>query len=719
MTYLTPSLRSLFRILSLTIVLAAAAGAQTKDECLACHNDNSLTMERAGKDVSLFVNPAILNRSPHARQNCIACHTGFDAENVPHKEKITPVRCSSCHANAEMKHQFHAAQLRAEKKRGALDQACKKCHGTHNVVAPSAGKGAGSCETCHTDVVGIFSQSAHGKALASGQPGAPKCTGCHSHDITYPAAGADTAAVKRAQERVCLSCHLDNPDVRARMTTAKNFVRAYDMSVHGAALQRGNGRAASCVDCHGSHAMQPGFKSESSTNKTHIPELCGKCHQAISKEYTASSHGIALREGVKDAPSCTDCHGEHSILRPDDPSAAVNEKNVSARICTPCHSSVRLSEKYGISTGKVASYNASFHGLAQRGGQKEVANCASCHSVHNIRPSSDPASTVNKANLATTCGKCHPGANEAFTVGKIHVTESETDEPLLYWISTIYLIMIFVIIGGMLVHNIADFRRKAIHKLKVRRGAAQAPHHVSHRLYVRMTGNERLQHVSLLVSFFVLVFTGFMLRFPDAWWVVLIRGLSDSVFDARSVIHRVAGAVMIAASVYHVGYLAFTKRGRQLFMDLLPRLSDATDAIAVLKYNFGFSKVKPKFDRFSYIEKSEYWALVWGNIVMGATGFIMWFDNYFMGILTKLGWDIARTVHYYEAWLAFLAILVWHIYFVIFNPDAYPMNLAWLKGTLSEEEMADEHALELERIKAAEESVSIAPDVPRDDAPTM
>ena len=396
-------------------------------------------------------------------------------------------------------------------------------------------------------------------------------------------------------------------------------------------------------------------------------------------------------------------------MRADDPQAAVNEKNVSASICTPCHSSVRLSEKYGISSGKVQSYNASFHGLASRGGQKEVANCASCHSVHNIKPSTDPTSSVHKSNLAATCGKCHPGANEAFTVGKIHVTESEQDDPLLYWISTIYLILIGVIIGGMFIHNIADFRRKSINKLKVRRGLVQAPHHVSHRLYLRMTVNERIQHVSLLVSFFVLVFTGFMLRFPDAWWVVLVRSLSDSVFDARGIIHRVAGVVMIAASVYHVWYLAFTARGRRLFLDLLPRLSDLTDAIGVLKYNFGLSKIKPKFDRFSYIEKSEYWALVWGNIVMGATGFIMWFDNYFMGILTKLGWDVARTVHYYEAWLAFLAILVWHIYFVIFNPDAYPMNLAWLKGTLSEEEMADEHALELERIKATEESVSIAP----------
>lgn len=111
---------------------------------------------------------------------------------------------------------------------------------------------------------------------------------------------------------------------------------------------------------------------------------------------------------------------------------------------------------------------------------------------------------------------------------------------------------------------------------------------------------------------------------------------------------------------------------------------------------------KPLFERFGYIEKAEYWALVWGVIVMAVTGFIMWFDNYFMGQLTKLGWDISRTIHFYEACLATLAILAWHFYFVLFNPDIYPMSTAWLTGKISEEEMADEHPLELEKLKKLE-----------------
>jgi cytochrome b subunit of formate dehydrogenase len=112
--------------------------------------------------------------------------------------------------------------------------------------------------------------------------------------------------------------------------------------------------------------------------------------------------------------------------------------------------------------------------------------------------------------------------------------------------------------------------------------------------------------------------------------------------------------------------------------------------------------VKPKFARFSYAEKAEYWALIWGTLVMAVTGAILWFDNTFLGLLTKLWWDVARTVHYYEAWLATLSIIVWHFYFVIFNPDIYPINLAFWKGTLTEEEMEEEHPLELEAIRDAE-----------------
>jgi len=209
-----------------------------------------------------------------------------------------------------------------------------------------------------------------------------------------------------------------------------------------------------------------------------------------------------------------------------------------------------------------------------------------------------------------------------------------------------------------------------------------------------------------MLSFFALVITGFMLRFPDAWWVKHLRDLSEYGFQIRGIIHRVAAVVMVSVSLYHIYYISFTKRGKQLIKDLLPKYSDITEALGVAKYNLGISKTKPKLGRFSYVEKAEYWALIWGTIVMTVTGIIMWFDNTFIGMLTKLGFDIANTIHYYEAWLAFLAIVVWHFYFVIFNPDIYPMSLAWIKGTITEEEMAEEHPAELDKIKKEDQDQS-------------
>jgi cytochrome b subunit of formate dehydrogenase len=374
---------------------------------------------------------------------------------------------------------------------------------------------------------------------------------------------------------------------------------------------------------------------------------------------------------------------------------------------------LRLTKKYGIASNTFQTFADSYHGLAVRGGSIEVVNCASCHSSHAIKSQSDPASTINKANLAKTCGQCHPGANTRFAVGKVHVspeagTGRDGNDPILYVIATLYVILIVAVVGGMFLHNLLDFVKKIRRKLAIQKGLVEEEH-VAHRLYMRMTAHERVQHAVLVLSFVTLVVTGFMLRYPEAWWVVAIRNMSTRVFEWRGWAHRLAGVVMIAGGVWHGWYLAFTVPGRALFRDLWPKWRDATDPFRVLKYNLGLSPTKPAFGRFSYIEKAEYWALVWGTILMGVTGAILWFENASMGAFTKLGFDIARTVHFYEAILATLAIIVWHFYFVIFNPDIYPMNLAWLTGRMSEEEMMEEHPLELARLKGLEAQARVVP----------
>ncbi|MEK7348352.1 MAG: cytochrome b/b6 domain-containing protein [Candidatus Eisenbacteria bacterium] len=677
------------------------------EECLDCHTGGTLEPRSIrGETVSLDVDPAALKASAHAKLACVECHTGFDPEKTPHRSRPTPASCGGCHEDADSSHVFHAPGTNAKARGAAGKLTCKTCHGTHDVPSRGAlttATGAkavnAGCAPCHEEEVRHFEHSAHGRAAAEGQKEAPTCISCHKQAITAERNGSENARHKIDQEKLCLHCHLDDPAVRERVGPNAGFIRSYETSIHSAELKVGNAKSATCIDCHGAHEMAKGYEADAKTEKFHIPETCGRCHDKVAHTFAGSVHGKAVAEGNPDSPVCTDCHGEHTIKKADAPDSPVAPGNVSTEVCSPCHSSVRLAAKYGIRSDRFKTFNDSFHGLAIRGGQVSAANCASCHGSHEILPSSDTRSLIHPANLAKTCGECHPGATAAFASGKVHLESEKAEEPLLYWIATIYTLLIVGVVGGMFLHNAVDFYRKARHKLRVRRGLEHAHEPESHALYVRMTKGERIQHATLVISFVVLVVTGFMLRYPEAWWINVLRKVWGNLFEARSVIHRVAGVVMVVASFAHIYYLAFTARGREFLRDMMPRPGDLGDVVAALRYYAGLLRDRPRFGRFSYIEKAEYWALVWGTVVMAGTGVVLWFQDPAIALLSKLGWDAARSIHYYEAILATLAIVVWHLYFVIFNPDVYPMNLAWLKGTITEEEMEDEHPLELEAIR--------------------
>lgn len=692
----------LLLVLAASFALAATASAKppTDEDCLACHSEPTSKAKKAPQKA--------LSGSVHgeAGLSCVDCHADLaKVKELPHGDKLKPAACTGCHDGMAEKHPFHPMM--------AADPeaiACQDCHGGHEVVrvadpaSPVAGRAVHRvCASCHETEVKLFEGSAHGLASASKVKEAPDCLTCHKSRLVSAPDGAPAATAKQAQEKVCLACHLDSPEVRARVAPSAGFIAKYEESVHGKALLGGNETAANCVDCHGAHTVRKRATPGALSDPIALEKTCARCHVDVDKAFMGSAHGKALAKGLREAPTCTTCHGEHGILKAQDPNSPVAAGNVAQKVCTPCHSSLRLSEKYGIKSDAFKTFEASFHGLAVKGGQADVANCASCHGSHDILPSADPASRIHKDNLVRTCGECHPGAGARFAQGRIHVdVSSKADEPVLWWIGFIYAGLIVGTIGGMAAHNVLDFVKKSRHQHHVRHGLVEVET-PPHRLYLRMTLEERLQHAALAISFIVLVVTGFMLRFPDSWWVVALRNLSSSAFEARSWIHRIAAVVMCLASAYHLYYVIFTARGRQLVKDLWFRLKDARDLFDMLKYNLGLTPVKPKLDRFSYIEKAEYWALIWGTLVMAGTGFAMWLDNSFMNLFGKLGYDVARAIHYYEAILATLAIIVWHFYFVMFNPDSYPLNTAFWTGKLSHREMEEEHPLELERILEEEE----------------
>jgi len=221
--------------------------------------------------------------------------------------------------------------------------------------------------------------------------------------------------------------------------------------------------------------------------------------------------------------------------------------------------------------------------------------------------------------------------------------------------------------------------------------------------YLRMTLNERMQHLNLAVNFTLLVITGFALSYSTAFWVTPIADVPMGM-TLRGFLHRLCGVAILFLSGYHLLYLAFTERGRGIAKDMIPGWKDAIDLWETFKNNFFINRPAKelKMPRFNFREKLEYLGLIWGTIVMTVTGFILWFKTEWLQFFPLWTWDVARAIHFYEAILATLTIIVWHLYSVVWNPDVYPMSWAWITGDLTEHEMKLEHGLELEKVKAQE-----------------
>ncbi len=520
------------------------------------------------------------------------------------------------------------------------------------LLGPAAGLRAAEppavdCASCHDE----------GQKLPKSAHAGLSCDTCHDG---YNAATHPAGITKPA----CDTCHADEAG-------------DYANGVHGQARKSGNDGAPDCSVCHGGAHELVDPKSQAFRIAT--PSTCGMCHPDVVEQYQASVHGQALARGVTQAPLCTDCHGEHKIIKHTNEASPVSTAHIRDT-CGSCHGDVRLTRKFGLPSDRLISFDSSYHGLAAKAGSQTVANCASCHGVHNILPSSDPKSTINPRNLPQTCGKCHPGAGTRFTISQVHVAaEGSAEPPALRWVRQFYLLVIPVTLGLMLLHNGGEWLRKLI-RLRFRAyRETPRPGPAAGRGELRMLPFERVQHAVLALSFLTLVWTGFALKYPEQWWARPLL-LMEGRYSMRSLIHRAAAAVFIGISATHVVSLIVSRKLRRHWKEMLPNIDDPREALANFAYNLGLGDRQPPRSAHSYVEKSEYWAVVWGAVVMAASGSLLWANNIALKLLPKSWLDVATSVHFYEAVLATLAILIWHFYSVIFDPDVYPLNTAFLTG---------------------------------------
>ena len=218
--------------------------------------------------------------------------------------------------------------------------------------------------------------------------------------------------------------------------------------------------------------------------------------------------------------------------------------------------------------------------------------------------------------------------------------------------------------------------------------------------FIRFSLSQRAEHLVLMISFTVLAVTGLAQRFYTAGWAEWVI-LSLGGIEYTRLIHRAFGLVFTLSAVYHFGYLAYSLFVRHSKPSMLPTLKDVRDVVSILRYSFGFADKLPQFGRFDYRQKFEYWGLIFGSMIIIITGFMLAFPLAVTKILPGQVVATAVAFHGYEATLAVLTIVIWHLYDVIFRPGIFPADTSIFTGKILRKRMLKEHPLEYAELVGA------------------
>ena len=395
-------------------------------------------MKTASK-IALLMGALLAIAAPHmasAETDCLACHADASMQDGSGKSLAVDV-----HIFAESIH-------------GSLK--CGDCHAAIKDYPHPDPVTPVKCETCHADEATGLAGSVH--SVKAEHP----CTSCHgdAHNI-FPKSDVRSAVYPLNVPRTCGQCH--GNDALAKKHGLPNIYPMYLDSIHGFALSKeGLLVAANCQSCHGSHHILSHKDPQSPTYKANIPQTCGSCHAGITANYMGGVHGKAVAGGNLKAPVCTDCHTAHAILQP----TADAFRMQSTPICGSCHKE------------KLSTYRDTFHSqLGSLGGYVETARCWDCHGAHDVLPASDPNSPVNKANLVTTCGKCHTGANLSFVQYQPHANARNRKlNPALYFVRLFMNLLLAGTLGFFVLHTLLWLIRARFDQLKKK--AAEGGNHV-------------------------------------------------------------------------------------------------------------------------------------------------------------------------------------------------------------------------------------------------
>ena len=570
------------------------------------------------------------------------------------------------------------------------DADCLDCHGQKGFAVPLGREGAPPYRSLDIDANALHN-SVHNRY---------SCLDCHT-DIEQLPHDKDLQTVD------CVSCHIEQGKGSAPERTAWLSddsmpiviqTRRYTHSVH--AEQKDAKDNAHCADCHTAHYVYRSDDPRSTTYKLNAPQTCGSCHEKELAEYRVSIHGASLKTPWKgDSATCTDCHSAHEIAA----SGALKAHRVITEECGSCHSK------------QVRSYKATTHGQLAWLGDTEVAQCKDCHAPHSTHKVDNPASLVSQENILETCRSCHESAGPDFTHFRTHADIGDFERnPELWWLGRLMVGIIILTLIFFYSHSMLWFWREIKSRPyetvtvdgKRFRVRAKRVKHDSGKHFRRFSWQWRLNHWALALSVMTLVLTGMVVMFPDTAWAMFVIELFGGP-HGFGYVHRSAAVVFLFAVFGHAFVVL-----RRLIADkdfdwfgpdsLLPRKKDWEDMKGQFLWFFGKAE-PPRFDRWAYWEKFDYWAVYWGALVIGLSGLILWFSPFFSRFLPGWVFNLSTMAHGLEAFLAVMTLFVVHFFNNHFRPSKFPLDTVMFTGSWDLEEFKEERPEEYERLKASGE----------------
>ena len=460
-----------------------------------------------------------------------------------------------------------------------------------------------------------------------------------------------------------------------------------------AAPKLANPENAACLGCHGNE----GFG---------MPGADGKMrplHVRV-EEFEKSVH----------APRrCVDCHSDITEVPHQKKNASRDDaKLVIVKNCGGCHAE------------NLKSYKDTYHGQVTTLGYAYTATCFDCHGTHGVLRVKDPASTVHPDNRLQTCQKCHAGATQGFVTFQPHANNHDFERYPHTWIASRMMIGLlagtfafFWLHGAFWFYREYRDRKQGTPRPHVMAAQAlQAEGKYRGKYYQRFSPMWRVAHLVFALSLMVLTLTGMTFLYAGSSWApVVVKALGGP--QSAALIHRVCAVIFAAVFFAHLAWMAVhVARNWKTFKifgpnSLMPRWQDLWDMIAMFKWFVGKGP-RPKFDRWTYWEKFDYWAPFWGVTIIGVSGFMMWFPALTASFLPGWTFNVAMIAHGEEAFLAAVFLFTVHFFNNHFRPDKFPIDIVMFTGAVPLHEFRREHTLEYSRLVQSGELARFMVDAP-------